>query len=153
MKKLTKSALIGSKRKHPQPIIPDQENASCIELSNNHTPKHGNGSQFPDPYVYGVFENSINSPLSIITHSGQLIKSSIACNKNQSQSVISNEDDFSRNLQAEADEIFAIQRSQRLTFQKGTAVVDSQQLLIDNIHTVKVDIMPPLAGKKNVINL
>nr|GMD79770.1 hypothetical protein Iba_chr13dCG7140 [Ipomoea batatas] len=54
---------------HSHLLSTHQENASCIELSNNHTPKHGNGSQFPDPYVFGVFENSINSPLSIITHS------------------------------------------------------------------------------------
>nr|GMC71516.1 hypothetical protein Iba_chr03bCG3430 [Ipomoea batatas] len=46
---------------------------------------------------------------------------------------------------AEVETNFAIQRSQRLTFQKGTTVVDSQQLLIDNIDTVKVDIMPPPA--------
>nr|GMD15847.1 GATA transcription factor 1-like [Ipomoea batatas] len=55
-------------------------------------------------------------------------------------------DDFSRNLQAEVETNFAIQRSQRLTFQKGTTVVDSQQLRIDNIDTVKVDIMPPPAA-------
>nr|GMD12417.1 hypothetical protein Iba_chr07aCG3310 [Ipomoea batatas]GMD14129.1 hypothetical protein Iba_chr07bCG3440 [Ipomoea batatas] len=72
----------------------------------------------------------------------------------QSQCTMANiSDDFSRNLQAEVETNFAIQRSQRLTFQKGTAVVDSQQLRIDNIDTVKVDIMPPPAGKKNVINL
>nr|GMD13683.1 uncharacterized protein LOC109169864 [Ipomoea batatas] len=76
---------------HSHFLSTHQENVSSIVLSNNHTPKHVNGSQFQNSYVYGVFENSINSPLSIITHSGQLIKSSIACNKNQSQSVISNE--------------------------------------------------------------
>nr|GMD41000.1 hypothetical protein Iba_chr10aCG14840 [Ipomoea batatas] len=47
---------------------------------------------------------------------------------------------------AEADTNLAIRRSQRLTFQKGKAVVNSQQLIIDNIQNDKVVSMPALTG-------
>nr|GMD27029.1 hypothetical protein Iba_chr08dCG9850 [Ipomoea batatas] len=66
----------------------------------------------------------------------------------QSQCPIPNiSDDLGRNLQAEADTNLAIRRSQRLTFQKGKAVVNSQQLIIDNIQNDKVVSMPALTGK------
>nr|GLL44804.1 hypothetical protein Itr_chr13CG14950 [Ipomoea trifida] len=160
--------------------LADQENASSIDLSNNHSQKHGNGSQFQNSYVYGVFENSINSPLSIITHTGttsvqrlqvraplndvtngnttssNLIYSEFANIKQwqyrtthqQIQCPIPNiSDDLGRNLQAEADTNLPIRRSQRLTFQKGKAVVNSQQLIIDNIQNDKVVSMSALTGK------
>nr|GLL46254.1 hypothetical protein Itr_chr14CG08980 [Ipomoea trifida] len=66
----------------------------------------------------------------------------------QSQCPIPNiSDDLGRNLQAEADTNLPIRRSQRLTFQKGKAVVNSQQLIIDNIQNDKVVSMPALTGK------
>nr|GMC63054.1 hypothetical protein Iba_chr02cCG9680 [Ipomoea batatas] len=72
----------------------------------------------------------------------------------RSQCMMANiADDFGRNLQAELETNFAIQRSQRLTFDTGPVVLDSQQLRIENIDTVKVDTVPQPAGKKNIINL
>nr|GMD92386.1 hypothetical protein Iba_chr14eCG8610 [Ipomoea batatas] len=66
----------------------------------------------------------------------------------QSQCPIPNiSDDLGRNLQAEADTNLPIRRSQRLTFQKGKAVVNSQQLIIDNIQNDKVVSMSALTGK------
>nr|GMD15690.1 hypothetical protein Iba_chr07cCG2170 [Ipomoea batatas] len=66
----------------------------------------------------------------------------------QSQCPIPNlSDDLGRNLQAEADTNLPIRRSQRLTFQKGKAVVNSQQFIIDNIQNDKVVSMSALTGK------
>nr|GMD96796.1 uncharacterized protein LOC109169864 [Ipomoea batatas] len=66
MKQLTGSTLIGRKRKHPSQ---DKENAvqPTPNTADLHTPQNTKGSQTSNPLVFGVFGNSLNSPLSIIS--------------------------------------------------------------------------------------
>nr|GMD47016.1 uncharacterized protein LOC109169864 [Ipomoea batatas] len=100
MKQLTGSTLIGRKRKHPSQ---DKENAvqptpNTAEL---HTPQNTKGSQTSHPLVFGVFGNSLNSPLTIISKSGNLIKSSIR-DDNSSEHILSvNKDKCSQPLESE----------------------------------------------------
>ncbi|XP_031125169.1 uncharacterized protein LOC116027603 [Ipomoea triloba] len=89
MKKLSNSTIIGKKRKK---IAENKENEKpqFPVHSKIQSPGSGNGLQQSNHYVFGVFENSINSPLSIITHSGILVKSSITCTKKLCQGERSN---------------------------------------------------------------
>ncbi|XP_031106095.1 uncharacterized protein LOC116010718 [Ipomoea triloba] len=70
MKKLSNSTIMGKKRKK---IAENKENEKpqFPVHSNIQSPRSGNGLQQSNHYVFGVFENSINSPLSIITHNLQ----------------------------------------------------------------------------------
>nr|GME11732.1 uncharacterized protein LOC109169864 [Ipomoea batatas] len=100
MKQLTGSTLIGRKRKHP---TQDKENAvqPTPNTADLHTPQNTKGSQTSNPLVFGVFGNSLNSPLSIISKSGNLIKSSIR-DGNSSEHILSvNKDKCSQPLESE----------------------------------------------------
>nr|GMD52041.1 uncharacterized protein LOC109169864 [Ipomoea batatas] len=97
MKKLTNSTIIGKKRKkiaeNKENEIPQLPVNSVIQ-----SPGSGNGLQQSNHYVFGVFENSINSPLRIITHSKYSFKSSITCTKKQCQGERSNKEPGSAEL-------------------------------------------------------
>nr|GMC87008.1 uncharacterized protein LOC109169864 [Ipomoea batatas] len=100
MKQLTGSTLIGRKRKHPSQ---DKENA--VQPTRNtadlHTPQNTKGSQSSNPLVFGVFGNSLNSPLSIISKSGNLIKSSIRDGKGSEHILSVNKETCSQPLEYE----------------------------------------------------
>nr|GMD42812.1 uncharacterized protein LOC109169864 [Ipomoea batatas] len=100
MKQLTGSTLIGRKRKHPSQ---DKENAvqPTPNTADLHTPQNTKGSQSSNPLVFGVFGNSLNSPLSIISKSGNLIKSSIRDGKGSEHILSVNKETCSQPLEYE----------------------------------------------------
>nr|GMC86551.1 uncharacterized protein LOC109169864 [Ipomoea batatas] len=100
MKQLTGSTIIGRKRKHPSQ---DKENAmqQTPNTADLHTPQNTKGSQSSNPLVFGVFGNSLNSPLSIISKSGNLIKSSIRDGKGSEHILSVNKETCSQPLEYE----------------------------------------------------
>nr|GLL29631.1 hypothetical protein Itr_chr06CG13200 [Ipomoea trifida] len=66
-----------------------------------HTPQNTKGSQSSNPLVFGVFGNSLNSPLSIISKSGNLIKSSIRDGKGSEHILSVNKETCSQPLEYE----------------------------------------------------
>ncbi|XP_031131679.1 uncharacterized protein LOC116033064 [Ipomoea triloba] len=64
-------------------VLENISNAGITDSYTN-TPNNGKVLQTQVPCISGVFNNSTNSPLSILTKSGNLIKSSINCTDNTS---------------------------------------------------------------------
>nr|GLL39402.1 uncharacterized protein LOC109169864 [Ipomoea trifida] len=97
MKKLTNSTIIGKKRKK---IAENKENEIPQFPLNSviRSPGTGNELQQSNHYVFGVFEKSINSPLSSIFLGGKLVKSSITCTKKLCQGERSNKEPVSAEL-------------------------------------------------------
>nr|GMC84896.1 uncharacterized protein LOC109169864 [Ipomoea batatas] len=100
MKQLSGTTIIGRKRKHPSQ---DKENAlqQTPNTADLHTPQNTKGSQSSNPLVFGVFGNSLNSPLSIVSKSGNLIKSSIRDGKGSEHILSVNKETHSQPLEYE----------------------------------------------------
>ncbi|XP_031126425.1 uncharacterized protein LOC116028721 [Ipomoea triloba] len=73
-------------------MLSENKNHPSIKATNFQTPRNVKRSQGSEPCVVGVFENTLNSPLSIITQSGNLIKSSISSKNNFEHAVRVNKD-------------------------------------------------------------
>nr|GMC68538.1 uncharacterized protein LOC109169864 [Ipomoea batatas] len=100
MKQLSGTTIIGRKRKHTS-----QEKENALQQTPNtadlHTPQNTKGSQSSNPLVFGVFGNSLNSPLSIVSKSGNLIKSSIRDGKGSEHILSVNKETHSQPLEYE----------------------------------------------------
>nr|GMC50925.1 uncharacterized protein LOC109169864 [Ipomoea batatas] len=145
MKQLTGSTLIGRKRKHPSQ---DKENAvqPTPNTADLHTPQNTKGSQSSNPLVFGVFGNSLNSPLSIISKSGNLIKSSIRDGKGSEHILSVNKEKCSQPLEYEnfpLSDVTNVQQSkgkypQRLydsSFPRLTSTEQGHALITPNAKT------------------
>nr|GMD68266.1 uncharacterized protein LOC109169864 [Ipomoea batatas] len=145
MKQLTGSTLIGRKRKHPSQ---DKENAvqPTPNTADLHTPQNTKGSQSSNPLVFGVFGNSLNSPLSIISKSGNLIKSSIRDGKGSEHILSVNKETCSQPLEYEnfpLSDVTNVQQSkgkypQRLydsSFPRLTSTEQGHALITPNAKT------------------